>query len=304
MSKFDEGPYMNGYRARWMLLIVVGLFATSGATCLPWVRSQPQLTPVLPPNPTREQIVEVVNRNNGQIQSFTASQASLSTPGAPTLRANLVFQRLMSFRLHGTYGLTGSELDLGSNDSLFWFWVRRAEPQAVYFCRHDQFATSPARQMAPIQPDWLIEALGVSTFDMNLPLEGPYPASGGRLEIRTIKETPEGTITKRTYVDASQGWVMGQEIYNAQTMLLMGSEISNYQRDVRTGLWMPGTVKISCPSANFSMQLNLGKVEVNVPPANPTEMFTMPALQGVPTVDIGNPGFRPPGYPPAMQAGR
>ena len=32
--------------------------------------------------------------------------------------------------------LTGPEVDLGSNDELFWFWVRRNEPPAVYFARH------------------------------------------------------------------------------------------------------------------------------------------------------------------------
>ena len=81
----------------------------------------------------------------------------------------------------------------------------------MYFCRHDQFAASPARQMVPIQPDWLIDALGVSTFDPSLPHQGPYPLPDGRLEIRTIKETPEGTITKRTILDASQGWVLGRK---------------------------------------------------------------------------------------------
>ena len=59
-------------------------------------------------------------------------------------------------------------------------------------------------------------------------------------------------------------------------------------------------MKINCPTAQFSLQLDLGNVELNVPPTNPAEIFTMPTIQNSPAVDIGNPNFRPPGYPPAM----
>jgi hypothetical protein len=290
---------MNGYRSRLMLIIVTGLFALSGANCPNWLRTQqPSLPPVLPLNPSLQQVIDVVNRNNGQIQSFSSNQATLTTPGAPSLRTVVAYSRPLSFRLHATHPLTGAELDLGSNDALFWFWINRAEPKAVYFCRHDQFAASPARQMVPIQPDWLIDALGVSTFDPALPHQGPYLLPGGRLEIRTIKETVDGPITKRTILDAAQGWVLGQEIYNAQSSLLVSSEASGYRQDPRTGLWMPRTVKINSPAAQFSMQLDLGNVEINVPPANPAETFSMPNFQNSPPTDIGNPAFRPPGCPP------
>jgi hypothetical protein len=285
-----------------MLLIVIGLFALSGANCPNFLRTpQPAaLPPVLPQNPTLEQVIEVVNRNNSQVQSFSTSQATLTSPGAPSLRAVVAFQRPMSFRLHATHPLTGAELDLGSNNAEFWFWINRAEPKAVYFCRHDQFSSSPARQMVPIQPDWLIDSLGVCTFDPALPHQGPYLLPGGRLEVRTIKETADGPITKRTILDASQGWVLGQEIYNAQSSLLVSSEASGHRQDPRSGLWVPRTVKINCPSAQFSMQLDLGNLEVNVPPANPMETFTRPTFQNSPPMDIGNPNFRPPGSPAIM----
>ncbi len=258
------------------------------------------IQPVLPQNPTLEQVIEVVNRNNGQIQSFSANQATLSSPGVPSLHAIVAYQRPLSFRLYAKHPLTGPELDLGSNDALFWFWINRSEPKAVYYCRHDRFAASPARQMVPIQPEWLIDALGVSTFDPALPHQGPFLLPGGRLEVRTIKETPEGRIIKRTILDAAQGWVLGQEIYNSQSSLLVSSEAGGYRQDPRSLLWFPRTVKVNCPAAQFSMQLDLGNVELNVPPANPAATFTMPVIPNSPPVDIGNPAFRPPGCPTAV----
>ena len=102
---------------------------------------------MLPPSPTLEQVIEVVNRNNSQIRSFSTNRASISGSGFPSLRASVAFERPRRFRLRAETGLTGTEFDLGSNDELFWFWVRREQPPAMYYCRHDQFASSQARQV-------------------------------------------------------------------------------------------------------------------------------------------------------------
>ena len=85
---------------------------------------------------------------------------------------------------------------MGSNDELFWFWVRRAQPPATYYCRHDQFAASPARQDFPIDPYWLIEAFGIAELDPALPHQGPFRLPGGQLEVRTIREIPKGQPPK------------------------------------------------------------------------------------------------------------
>ena len=165
---------MTPYQRRWLLLISTGLFAASGASCPQFLRQYTNPLPrVLPPSPSLEQVIEVVNRNNSQIQSFSTNRATLSGPGFPTLRASVAFQRPGRFRLRAETGLTGAELDLGSNDELFWFWMRRNQPPAVYYCRHDQFAVSQTRQMLPFEPAWLIEALGVAELDPGLPHQGP-----------------------------------------------------------------------------------------------------------------------------------
>ncbi len=136
----------------------------------------------------------------------------MSVPGYPTLRASIAYERPRRFRLRAETGLTGPEVDLGSNDQVFWFWVRRSQPPAVYFCRHEQYLTGRARQIIPVDPSWVIEALGVAELDPGLPHQGPFPAKGNRLEVRTIRETPEGPTTKVTIIDALTAWVMEQRI--------------------------------------------------------------------------------------------
>ena len=51
-------------------------------------------------------------------------------------------------RLQAETSATGPEVDLGSNEEVFWFWVNRNEPPAVYFDRHSQRAGSAAQKGA------------------------------------------------------------------------------------------------------------------------------------------------------------
>ena len=116
---------MNRYRQCLPLVVIAGLMALCGAGCPQFVQQPPPLPHVLPPSPSLPQVIEAVHRNNGQIQSSTTNQAMLSGPGWPTLRANLAFQRPGRLRIRAETGLTGAEIDLGSNEDLFWFWMRR-----------------------------------------------------------------------------------------------------------------------------------------------------------------------------------
>jgi len=258
---------------------------------------------VLPPGAGLEQVIAAVNRNNSQIQALYSNSATLSGPGHPTLQAHIAFQRQRNFRLRADTGLTGTEVDLGSNDQLFWFWIKRNQPPAVYFCRHDQFPTSQARQMIPIDPNWLIEALGTLELDPSLPHQGPYPDKGNRIQIRTVRETPDGPNMKVTIIDSVSAWVMEQQIYDTQGRLRARSVVENYRRDPRTKLYVPTAVRVECPEAQFSMRIDLGAVQVNQLQGNPAELWTMPNYPGSTLVDLGNPNL-PQGPPPGMSVGR
>jgi len=275
---------MEGYGRRVLLFVILCLLGTSGASC--WRREQ--FPRVLPPSPTLEQVIDAVNRNNGAIESFTATQASLSGPGMPTLRASMVFQRPKRLRLRAD--LLGSpEIDLGSNDELFWFWVKRGEPAALFYCRHERFAESSARRLMPVDPQWLIEALGIGLIDPALPHQGPLMLPGNRLEIRTITETSDGPTTKVTILDASQGWILEQRLHDAQGRVIAASATGRHKRDPLTGLFIPTVVQASCPAAQFYVRLDLGNVQVNRLPPNQAELWTMPNYPGYPLVDLADP---------------
>jgi hypothetical protein len=267
----------------------VGLFALCGSSCPQLVRPVPPLPRVLPPTPTLEQVIQAVNQNNSQIYAFSTNEASISGPGYPSLRASLAFQRPRQFRLRAETSITGPEIDLGSTPDLFWFWVRRSQPPAIYFCRYDQFAASRVRQAIPIEPEWLIEAMGIGVFDAGLAHQGPYWRGGNRLEIHTIRPTPEGPTMKITVVDAASAVILEQHVFDGQGRLRASSYSEAHRRDPATGLIMPGVVRVNCPPAQFSMRVDLGPVAINRLLGNPAELWTMPTYSGSPAVDLCDP---------------
>ena len=300
------------HQLRWLLLIATGLFCLSGASCPQMLRQYtnplPRLLPASPP-PTLEQVIDVVNRNSSQIHSFSTSHASISGSGFPSLSTSIAFERPQQFRLRAS-SIVGAEFDLGSNDELFWFWLKRSDRPAIYYCRHDQFAGSRAQQMTPFEPRSLIAALGVVEFDRGLPNSLTY-LPNDRLRIDTIRNTPEGPTAKITILDGSQGWVLEQHQYDAHRRLVARSIASGHRQDPLTGLVMPTVVQIDSPAAQLSLRIDLGNVEINRLSGDRASLWTMPTISNTPAINIGDPNFQFPTQPmptatrrPAMPGGR
>jgi hypothetical protein len=287
---------MKSRQLRWLLMLFTGLFPLSGASCPKMLSnlSPNPLPRVLPLEPRLEQVIEVVNRNSSPIQSFSTNRASISGQGFPTLRASIAFERQKRFRLRADMPPMGTQLDVGSNDELFWFWAKEGKPQTLYFCRHEQYASSNARLAMPIDPQWLIEAFGVMEFDPNLPHKGPFTLAKDRLRIDTVRETPEGPVDKITILDGSQGWVLEQHQFDVKGQLVVSSFASQHRRDPLTGLAMPTVVQIECPRAQIKMRIDLGNLEINRLSGDPAALWSMPTYPGATIVNLADPNFQPP----------
>ncbi len=135
---------------------------------------------VLGPEATLEDVIRVVNANSARVQQVQSSGATLNVEGLPTLQASYALERPRRLRLRAELSrLSGSELDLGSNDEIYWMWVKRSDQPAVYWGRHDEYAQSSAREILPVPPEWLIEALGVVELDPTGQHEGPRATDRG-----------------------------------------------------------------------------------------------------------------------------
>ncbi len=292
----DAGPFRGDVllvgKPLAMLALAGLLFAASGASCPNLLQQYTQQIPrALPGDATLTQVVDVVNNNSALVHDLYTNHGSISVPGMPSLRALIAFQRQKNFRLRADTAFTGPEVDVGSNDQLFWFWVKRNQPPAFYYCGHDQFASSSARAMVPVEPEWLIRALGVVTFEPGVVHQGPIPLSAGRLEVRTPPLLPGGN-TRVTVIDASRGVVLEEHVYNAQGTRLASALLSRHRRDAASGVTLPRHVDLNLPAARLKIGIDLSNLQINS--LNPTQadLFVKPVYPGYAEVNLADPNLQ------------
>jgi hypothetical protein len=278
----------------WLAVSLV-LFVASGASC-PWMLRQPgaPIPAVLPQAATLEQVLSAVNDNTARVRSGVASQAQLSVPGAPRLAADVAFEMPRRFRLKASLAMTGPEVDLGMNDELFWLWVRRNQPPATFFCRHDQFAASSARRIMPVEPDWLVEAMGLTTFQPQDEPQGPIPVGAGRLRIQSRRRTATGDMTKITVVDAARAVVLEQHLYDAQGQPIASAITSNHVRDGVSGANMPRQIELRLPTAQLQMRIDVADWQLNTLGPDHGGIWVKPDYShyGAPDVDLADPSLQ------------
>lgn len=284
-------------RAAQILFVLAVSFAAGGAQCH---RPNPNVTAIYGPrvlteNPSTGDVIQAVNANSALIKSLFTTDAVMSVPGAPSLRANLALERQKKFRLRAETALTGAEVDMGSNDELFWFWVRRNPPPTLYFCRHDRFESSAAKQIVPVDPEWLLDALGLVTFEAYHQHSIPTKNRNGKWEIRTTMTNSSGAppMSKVTVVDEARGFVLEQHLYDPKGVLVASAITSRHWRDPASGAIVPQAIEINWPSTHFNLKFDVRTWSVNNLQADPAQLFAMPSFPGWAVVDLGDPNFRP-----------
>src|SRR6476646_1079011 len=132
----------------------IAVAGASGCRSHAWLRRSggdpPPIAFSALPSPT--EAVSAVNANTARVQSLQTQGASVSIPGAPSVGADIAIERPRRLRMRAKTQLLGPELDLGSNDELFWLWAARMPDSSVFFARHDQFAPRRARHMLAVEP--------------------------------------------------------------------------------------------------------------------------------------------------------
>jgi hypothetical protein len=276
-----------------VLALLIGIGGMVGCVRNNFFRPPGPAAPVvLQGTPTAQQIVAAVNANTARVNSYYTTSAKFTVPGMagiPMLRGNIALERPLNFRLTAGIALTGGdEIDMGSNSELMWLWVRRNDPAALFFCRHDQFANSGARQVIPIDPTWIGDALGLVQLNPAAEYQGPVVRPDGHLELRSPIASPSGPMTRVIVVDATRAWVIEQHLYNSTGGAPVASAIAeDFRYDETVQVSLPRRVTIRMPASDLALTIDVGQVALNVAIPNPAVMWSPPALEDYPRVDLG-----------------
>jgi len=247
----------------------------------------------LPPSPTVEEIVDHLNTNTARISSWRCTRVSITPHGAmgmPAMKLSAVIavEPTRNFRLMAQ-SLVANEVDIGSNDERYWYWIRLGEP-AVITARHD--APNAARFPLPIQPDWIVEALGVVPLDaseLTLESDQRHPHI---FHLVRQRSSPQGRpVQLVTTVDCQRGVVVEHSLYDQSGRLVARAFLQEHQVDRASGAVLPHVIRLDWPQARLGLSLKLSEIEVN--PVLSPELFALPGNIGSPVVDVSEPP--PPG---------
>lgn len=221
-----------------------------------------------PAKPTEDfaQVIANLNANSQQIQSIRCDHVDVDGKAEGqvyTVNAKMAFQRDNSFRLVGRFA-GKSEIDLGSNDQEIWFWIARATPPAVYFCKRDELAD--IRLNTPFQPDWLVEVLGAAQLDpKKFEMERSTPEY---FTLVADERTPNGMpVIKRIVIDRKTSRIAGYELFASEqgNKKLFEAWVQEYYEDPTTKVFLPRKVRLEWPEANTNVTVSLrsNKILVN-----------------------------------------
>jgi hypothetical protein len=271
-------------------------------------KDRPERDDVLTPPPTAEQIVAYLNDNSSRLQSLRCQDLELTVkqglaPGIG-LHGQLMCQQPRNFRLSAS-SVIKTEVDLGSNQDEFWFWVARNQPPYQYHCAYKDLEQGRVRQMPfPFQPDWLLEVLGMARFGPaeHYQLLDEPPA----LKLVERVRSPQGTMVRKVIVLRRRP-VQPPNPQVTDFLLLddrTGKEIctakiqATFMERTRGGL-VPRLLVVSWPAerASLTMRLDTVAANVDVPPGSPT--FVRRPVRGAQGYDLA--AGRPDGQPTSLQ---
>ena len=216
-------------------------------------------------NPTAPELVASLNDNARKIQSVGCRYLDIDcAQGSQSVGLSgwMYCQKPKSFHL--TASLAGAtEVDMGSNDSEFWYWIRRSDPPYLFHCSHEEFAKGQVRLPVPFQPEWIMEALGMAEYDPTKSYQ--VVANKNTIELIEPAALQGQTVNKVTVFTRGRNGleVTGHQLRDSQNKVICTATIIHPQQDRATGAVIPKVVELNWEAEHVKMKLMMPNATVN-----------------------------------------
>ncbi|MCA9178585.1 MAG: hypothetical protein KDB14_29190 [Planctomycetales bacterium] len=243
--------------------------------------------------PSLPELLGALNARSDRVLDLQTDMGHVTAPGFPRVPASLRMLRPRHMRLQANL-LTRPVLDLGSNEERFWVWGA-GEP--VRFARHDQFANSAAATLLPVEPTWLMEAMGLIHFDPAGAHQGPFQREDGNIEVHTIVASSLGQRIRVVAIHPQYGYITEVQMRDARGGLLAIAKASRHRYFSEQQVTLPRRVSLDLVASQLpvkSFEFEAESYTVNLlhsvaahpnlwaMPAGPSVDLAASGLQGVP----------------------
>ena len=259
-------------------------------------------TPAAPAAVTRQpssaqiQLIKTLNARARAVKQLNAP-VTVKIPGAPKIKGSLQVEFPKRMRLKaGVLGVSEMGVDAGSNEQQFWVWSKMAlpgSPAALYFANHDQYQNSQARSQIPLEPEQIINALGLVTLDPNGRHYGPFPEGKKHVRLYTIEEVNGARQTRMLLINVNTAAVEQTSVYDQNNQLVAYANALKFKNYNQHKISLPQKIEIHVVQpgqADFVMKVDIGSFSVNSLFGDPNQMWAMPDARNVKRVDLGTLG--------------
>ena len=234
------------------------------------------------PRPATE-FVGYLNRQAGYLQTVRYDDVNLSVsvpnqwvPGLGN--GMLVCGKPNNFRMNAKGPVGGTQLDVGSNASEMWMYVKPSDPQFLY-CSHTEFPRVQSALPVKFEPAWVLQALGMAEYPADRDytvqldearrvyyLQYPDTTADGKA-VRKVTEFAADTVggsvpqVRRHFVMTADG----KKLIARAEVKKTSEQVLTDARGGSVAVQVPTEVTLEWPQEQVKMDLTLGKIKVNEP---------------------------------------
>jgi hypothetical protein len=177
------------------------------------------------------EIIKAINLKNSHIDSiFVKNMPITLEQNKIKIRANgeLAMEKEKNFRLEINHKISGKEMDIGSNETWFWFWSKRMNPPYLNFAKHEDLDKTFLR--TAINPNWMLESMNIGPINIEniqfYKFKEFYSIIQNRI---SIMGEP---VTAMILIDPQMKVVVGRYLYNETGKIIASTEYKNFGADI------------------------------------------------------------------------
>lgn len=241
-----------------------------------------KLPVVMNDNPTLNELINAVNANSAKVTTLRSDNASVGMSNlSGWVTCRLAYQKPQNLRLIGTAPMNGKVVDFGSNSDQFWYWCQFQDSDKIFWSPLGEYTNSPMKDAIPVDPVWFPDALGVTEINSAEVIEGPIAQADRSILLVTQRQRSDGVYRKNMFIEPRTAAIKRQDVIGPNGDTIVSVICNEFQVDDTTKAVLPKKMVISCPKADGSLQIDLGKVQVNQPDGITPELFAMPTQNDI-----------------------